>query len=155
MPSKQRLLVVDDDEAIRASTSESLARHDREVRVAEDAASALKGLDQWRPDVVLCDVRMPGLDGLELLDLLTERVPSADVIMMTAYDDMHTVVSAMRAGAVEFLVKPLDLHELRRTVDRLSSPIALAEGDERRRDFAAAAGRARRPRPANDCTRSS
>src|SRR5690349_23585992 len=62
---------------------------------------------------------MPGLDGLELLQLLTERVPSADVIMMTAYDDMPTVVSAMRAGAVEFLVKPLDLHELRETVDRL------------------------------------
>jgi DNA-binding NtrC family response regulator len=119
VPSKQRLLVVDDDEAIRASTAESLARHDREVRVAEDATRALNGLDQWRPDVVLCDVRMPGLNGLELLDLLTERVPSADVIMMTAYDDMHTVVSAMRAGAVEFLVKPLDLHELRRTVDRL------------------------------------
>jgi DNA-binding NtrC family response regulator len=80
---------------------------------------ALTGLDRWRPDVVLSDIRMPGLDGLELLQLLSERVPDADVIMMTAYDDMPTVISAMRAGAVEFLVKPLDLRELRQTVDRL------------------------------------
>jgi DNA-binding NtrC family response regulator len=115
----QRVLIVDDDEAIRTSTAESLVRHGRDVRVAEDAESALRGLDRWRPDVVLCDVRMPGIGGLELLQVLQERVPSADVIMMTAFDDMPTVVNAMRGGAVEFLVKPLDLHELRRTVDRL------------------------------------
>ncbi len=119
MPSKQRILIVDDDEAIRTSTAESLVRHDREVRLADSASVALSGLDRWRPDVILCDVRMPGIDGPELLELLTERLPSADVIMMTAFDDMPTIVSAMRAGAVEFLVKPLDLHELRRTVDRL------------------------------------
>jgi two-component system response regulator AtoC len=117
--TKQRVLIVDDDEAIRASTAESLARHDREVRTAENATAALAGVDRWRPDVVLTDVRMPGLDGLELLQLLTERVPDADVIMMTAFDDMPTIVSAMRAGAVEFLVKPLDLRELRESVDRL------------------------------------
>ena len=117
--AKQRVLIVDDDEAICTSTAESLTRHDREVRTAESATAALAGLDRWRPDVVLSDVRMPGLDGLELLQLLTERVPDADVIMMTAFDDMPTIVSAMRAGAVEFLVKPLDLRELRETVDRL------------------------------------
>jgi DNA-binding NtrC family response regulator len=116
---KQRVLIVDDDEAIRASIAESLARHDREVRVAESATSALAGLDRWRPDIVLCDVRMPGLNGLELLQLLDERVPNADVIMMTAFDDMPTVVAAMRGGAVEFLVKPLDLEDLRQTIDRL------------------------------------
>ncbi|HTI63159.1 MAG TPA: sigma-54 dependent transcriptional regulator [Gemmatimonadaceae bacterium] len=117
--AKQRVLIVDDDEAIRTSTAESLARHDREVRTAESATAALTGLDRWRPEVVLSDVRMPGIDGLELLQLLTERLPDADVIMMTAFDDMPTIVSAMRAGAVEFLVKPLDLRELRHTVDRL------------------------------------
>ena len=116
---KQRVLIVDDDEAIRTATAEALMRHDREVRTAEHAAAALGGLDRWRPDVVLCDVRMPGISGLELLELLQERLPSADVVMMTAYDDMPTVVGAMSAGAVEFFVKPLDLHELRRTIDRL------------------------------------
>jgi DNA-binding NtrC family response regulator len=115
----QRILIVDDDEAIRLAAAESLAKGGRDVRVAEDATAALRTLDAWRPDVVLCDVRMPDMDGLALLALLGERLPAADVIMMTAYDDMPTVIGAMRAGAVEFLVKPLDLHELRRTVDRL------------------------------------
>jgi two-component system NtrC family response regulator len=116
---KERLLIVDDDEAIRIAAAEALARHDREIRVAADASAALSGLENWQPDVVLCDVRMPGLGGLELLEVLQERLPAADVIMMTAYDDMPTVVTAMRAGAVDFLVKPLDLHALRGTVDRL------------------------------------
>jgi DNA-binding NtrC family response regulator len=116
---KQRVLIVDDDEAIRVAATEALMRSGREVRVADDATVALRMLDGWTPDVVLCDVRMPGMDGLQLLELLDERVPSADVLMMTAYDDMPTVIRAMRAGAVEFLVKPLDLHELRSTIDRL------------------------------------
>jgi len=129
--AKQRVLIVDDDDAIRTSTAESLVRHDREIRTAESATVALAGLDRWRPDVVLSDVRMPGIDGLELLQLLTERVPDADVIMMTAFDDMPTIVSAMRAGAVEFLVKPLDLSELRQTIDRLFADRAERKnGDE-------------------------
>ena len=119
MTPVQRVLIVDDDEAIRTSAAEALARRDRQVRTAESAGAALGGVAGWHPDVVLCDVRMPGVNGLELLDLLHERLPSADVIMMTAYDDMATVIAAMRTGAVEFLVKPLDLHELRRTVDQL------------------------------------
>jgi DNA-binding NtrC family response regulator len=65
---------------------------------------------------VLSDVRMPEMDGIAFLKHLRERVPSIDVILMTAYDDMPTVVAAMREGAVEFLVKPLDLHHVRRVL---------------------------------------
>jgi DNA-binding NtrC family response regulator len=60
---------------------------------------------------------MPDMDGIAFLKVLHERAPTIDVILMTAYDDMPTVVSAMRAGAVEFLVKPLDLHHVRRVLD--------------------------------------
>jgi DNA-binding NtrC family response regulator len=116
---------VDDDEAIRTSLAESLAKNGREIRVTSDSALALRELQSWRPDVIISDVRMPGLSGLELLELLGERVPEADVLMMTAFDDMPTVVTAMRKGAVDFLVKPIDLHELRRTVDRLFADRAL------------------------------
>jgi DNA-binding NtrC family response regulator len=114
----RRLLIVDDDLTIRTSLAEALADNGTtEVRVAEGPHRALAMLDVAAPDVVLSDVRMPDMDGLAFLKVLHERAPSVDVILMTAYDDMPTVVSAMRAGAVEFLVKPLDLHHVRRVLD--------------------------------------
>ncbi len=125
MPSIQRVLIVDDDEAIRTSMAASLERAGREVRAAEGAASALRHLSEWHAGVIISDVRMPDLDGLELLSILSERAPDADVIMMTAFDDMPTVVTAMQRGAVDFLVKPVDLHELRETVDRLFADRAI------------------------------
>ena len=112
------LLIVDDDPTIRTSLAEALADNGTtEVRVAEGSHGALAMLDVAAPDVVLPDVRMPDMDGIAFLKLLHDRAPSVDVILMTAYDDMPTVVSAMRAGAVEFLVKPLDLHQVRRVLD--------------------------------------
>jgi DNA-binding NtrC family response regulator len=115
----RHVLVVDDDATIRESLSEALTDDVTEVRTAEDAERALSIIDERLPDVVISDVRMPGLDGLALLKLLGERAPSVDVILMTAYDDMPTVVTAMREGAHDFLVKPLDLHGLRRVLARV------------------------------------
>jgi DNA-binding NtrC family response regulator len=116
---RQRLLIVDDDAAIRDSLAEALGDASTEVVTAESAERALTLVGGDGIDVVLTDVRMAGLDGVELLRLLRERAPDIDVVLMTAYDDMSTVVAAMRAGAVEFLVKPLDLHELRRVLTRV------------------------------------
>jgi two-component system response regulator AtoC len=115
----RRVILVDDDEDVRTSLAEALGEGDYEVEIASSVEEALRLLDRGAPDVVLSDVRMPGVDGLELLRLLRERAPQADVILMTAYDDMPTVVRAMRGGAVEFLVKPLDLHELRDLLNRV------------------------------------
>jgi DNA-binding NtrC family response regulator len=113
----RRLLIVDDEEAIRDSLSAALRAEGLDVSTAETAESALAQIDALRPELVLSDIRMPGLDGVELLRLLRERAPSIDVILMTAYQDMPTVIAAMRAGAVEFLTKPLDLDELLRLIN--------------------------------------
>ena len=118
MGTPRRLLIVDDDPSIRTSLAEALADDGMtEARVADGPQRALAMLGIEVPDVVLSDVRMPEMDGIAFLKLLHERAPGIDVILMTAYDDMPTVVSAMRAGAVEFLVKPLDLHQVRRVLD--------------------------------------
>jgi two-component system response regulator AtoC len=114
-----RLLVLADDSALRQSLAEVLAADGFAVVPAYSATTALARLSALAPDVVLSDVRMPGLDGLELLRMIRERAPNVQVILMTAYDDMPTVVAAMRAGAVDFLVKPLDLHDLRRVLGRV------------------------------------
>ena len=143
----RRLLIVDDDATIRTSLAEALADNGTTlVAVADGPTRALAMLDTATPDVVLSDVRMPDMDGITFLKLLRERMPVVDVILMTAYDDMPTVVSAMREGAVEFLVKPLDLHQLRRVLDGVfedrrsrarmprAQPAELALGDLAGRD---------------------
>lgn len=114
----RRILIVDDDSVLRDSLSEALSNTNTDVRTAEDAEAALARIDERVPDVVISDVRMPGLDGLALLKLLRERAPSVDVLLMTAFDDMPTVVCAMREGARDFLVKPLDLHDLREVLNK-------------------------------------
>jgi DNA-binding NtrC family response regulator len=114
-----RVLIVDDDCTVRESLRDALAADGLEIFCAEDASGALAALDGYRPDVLLTDVRMPVMGGLELLTLLRERTPDIDVILMTAFDDMATVVTAMRQGATDFLVKPLDVSELRRSLARV------------------------------------
>jgi DNA-binding NtrC family response regulator len=114
-----RVLIVDDDCSVRESLRDALAADGLEVRCTEDASQALAALDGYRPDILLTDVRMPVMGGLELLAVLRERAPDIDVIVMTAFDDMATVVTAMRQGATEFLVKPLDVSDLRRTLARV------------------------------------
>jgi DNA-binding NtrC family response regulator len=114
-----RILIVDDDESIRASLADALIDDGADVHVAGSAEEALSRLAEIRPAMILSDVRMGGMDGLELLRLVRERARDVDVVLMTAYDDMPTVVRAMREGAIDFLVKPLDLHDLRRVVDRV------------------------------------
>jgi DNA-binding NtrC family response regulator len=114
------VLVVDDDATIRVALRDALTSAGFQVTLAEGATAALAQVAQSRPDVVLSDVRMPEVTGLELLHLLRERLPDVAVILMTAFDDMPTVVEAMRHGAVDFLVKPLDLDELQRKLDRVS-----------------------------------
>ena len=128
----RRILIVDDDSVLRESLSEALANTNTEVRAAEHAEAAIALIDDRAPDVVISDVRMPGLDGLALLKLLRERAPSVDVILMTAFDDMPTVVTAMREGARDFMVKPLDLHDLRGVLNKTFS-------DRRTRERAARA----------------
>ena len=103
----RRLLVVDDEEAIRESLSAALTAEGLDVAAAATAEAALALLDRFQPDIVLSDIRMPGLDGVELLRILRDRAPTIDVVLMTAHQDMSTVIAAMRAGAVEFLTKPL------------------------------------------------
>jgi DNA-binding NtrC family response regulator len=104
---------------VLASVSDVLAEEGFAVTTAGGGTSALAVLARAAPDVVLSDVRMPDIDGLALLREIRSKYPQADVIMMTAFDDMPTVVTAMRAGAVEFLVKPLDLKQLRTAIRRV------------------------------------
>jgi two-component system response regulator AtoC len=106
-----RILVVDDDEALRESLALLLAAEGYEVVTAADASAALARLEEPL-DVVLCDVRMPGMDGLELLPELIRRMPGAPVLLMSAYGSGDLAVEALKRGAFDYLAKPFQPSEV-------------------------------------------
>jgi len=114
------ILIVDDDARIRASLSEALSADGWSVSIADSGEAALGEVAKSRPEVVLADIRMPGMDGIELLRRLRAGSRDVDVLLMTAYSDLPTVAEAMRDGAADFLVKPLGLRALRRVLERVS-----------------------------------
>jgi DNA-binding NtrC family response regulator len=128
---ERSVLIVDDDPRVLISLSRNLGDERTEVRTAEDGEGALALLGECPAGVVLADLKMPGMSGLDLLRLLRSRMPDVDVILMTAYDDLPTVAEAMREGAADFLVKPLDLHRLRRLLDRVFEDRAAREAARR------------------------
>ena len=112
MSIKERVLVID-DEVNGAAALETLLKEDGyEVARAHDARSGLQHLEQVEPDIVLTDLRMPGMDGLELLARIKEIRPETMVILMTAYGTVKTAVKAMKLGAEDYLSKPIDVEEL-------------------------------------------
>jgi DNA-binding NtrC family response regulator len=110
--TKGRILVID-DEVNAATALETLLRDDGyEVNKATDAKSALVLLEKTEPEVVLTDLRMPGIDGIELLGRVKAIRPETMVIVMTAYGTVKTAVRAMKLGAEDYLGKPIDVDEL-------------------------------------------
>ncbi len=112
------ILIIDDDPLIRKTLSSHLSRTSFEVRQAEDGDQGLKMYEEFMPDLVVLDIRLPDIDGLEVLRRIKQRNKNACVVIMTAYDDMKTTVEAIKSGAYEYLVKPLDYVELDLTVEK-------------------------------------
>ncbi|TAN35556.1 MAG: sigma-54-dependent Fis family transcriptional regulator [Verrucomicrobia bacterium] len=108
---KPTILIADDEKNTREGLARALQRH-YVVLLAEDGRRALALLDQQPVDVVLSDVRMPGMDGLTLLSRALARQPQPLVILLTAYGTVETAVEAMKRGAYDFLTKPVNLDQL-------------------------------------------
>jgi len=121
------ILIIDDDPLIRKTLSSHLSRQGFETRSAEDGETGLETQAGYNPDLILLDVRLPDLDGLEVLRRIREKSPRAVVVIMTAYDDMKTTVEAVKNGAFEYLVKPLDFVALDLTVDKAFKVKSLEE----------------------------
>jgi two-component system response regulator AtoC len=116
--SVPRLLLVDDDEFIRRSLLPHLRDLGYEVLGAESGERALNEVDAFRPDIVLSDVQMPGMSGFELLDHLRRMRPDIDVVIFTGYADVQGAIDAIKAGAFDYLLKPLDLDEIEAVIER-------------------------------------
>ncbi|MEJ2539314.1 MAG: sigma-54 dependent transcriptional regulator [Gemmatimonadota bacterium] len=120
-----RILVVDDEEGLREALSEKLRHMGYTVEAADSAESALAQIAALEPHLVLTDLRMPGMSGLDLTERVLEDRPETDVVVMTGHEDMTSAVGAMKAGAVDYLVKPVKLETLASLVERVLKEQAL------------------------------
>lgn len=121
----QSVLIVDDEEMIRTALEQWLRLSGFSTHVATDATSALARLDEIKPHVILSDVRMPGLSGLDLLKKVRERMVSAEVILITGHGDVPMAVEAMRQGAFDFIQKPYVPDELVTSLKRAAEQALL------------------------------
>ena len=110
--SRARILVVDDEKNARQGLAEILAEDGYDVVTSPDGEQALREVDEFAPDLVLTDLRMPVMDGLELLEGIRQVDESLPVIILTAYGTVKTAVSALKRGADDYLTKPVDIEEL-------------------------------------------
>lgn len=110
--------VVDDEPQVRDVLGAMLRELGYESQVFEDAETALNALSSRRPDVVITDVRMPGMSGMDLVNAILERDPDAIVMILTGYPSIPDAVEAIRRGAADFLSKPIRMEELRLRLER-------------------------------------
>lgn len=130
--STAKILVVDDESAIRYSVTKTLQRTGYHVDAVGSAEEALELLQGSRYDVVLTDIRMPGLSGVELLAKIREDFPDTSVILMTGYASLQTAVESLRLGAHDYMIKPSSSKDIRESVQR---GVERTEGMRRRRNL--------------------
>ena len=107
MNEKANILIVDDEEVVRLSHLRSLEGTDCNARTVEDGREAISVMEQQPFDVVLLDLRMPDLDGMDVLKTIKHRWPDSEVIVITGYPSIETAKEAVRLGAFNYLTKPV------------------------------------------------
>ncbi|MCG3729681.1 nitrogen regulation protein NR(I) [Vibrio cincinnatiensis] len=127
--SKGYAWVVDDDSSIRWVMEKTLSSANIKCETFTDAESVLMALERETPDVLISDIRMPGIDGIELLNQVHSRTPELPIIIMTAHSDLDAAVNAYQKGAFEYLAKPFDVDEAVALAER-----AIAHGQEQRKE---------------------
>ena len=114
----EKILIIDDDKSIRQTLSNYLKKKNYEIFSAENAFKGFDAVKAYHPDLIISDIRMPGMSGLELLEKIKEFDPHVNVIILTAYDDMQSTIKAMQIGAYDFIEKPLELERLKTSIKR-------------------------------------
>jgi two-component system response regulator MprA len=116
--SSKRVLVVDDEPGTRALIWDILSEEGYDVHLCSGGEKALEFLERRPFDLILTDIRMPGISGMELLTRVRAKAPGARVILMTAYASLDSAIEAVRGQAFDYLVKPFDLDDFRHRVSR-------------------------------------
>src|SRR5262245_13733742 len=134
MASRGRILIVDDEANARAALSEILHEDGFATETAADGFKALGKLADFAPDVVLTDLKMPGLDGISLMEKGRELAPGTVFVVMTAFGTIGSAVDAVKRGAEQYLTKPLDTDALVAVVERAMEKARLIKENLRLRE---------------------
>ncbi len=116
---KANVLLIDDEELFREDLAGLLRLRGMECRTAASGEQAMDTVEVWDPDIVLCDVMMPAMNGIDVLDRMMRLKPDARVIMLTAYGDLDTAITAFRKGACDYVVKPIVVEDVVGKIQRL------------------------------------
>ena len=123
----EKLLIIDDDKSINETLGSYLTEAGYKIYTAEDAIKGLEQFDKLPPDLIVCDLKLPGMSGIELL----QRVKTADsnfpIIIITAYDDTNSTIEAIQKGAYDYVEKPIDIDKLKVTIKRALEGRKLSE----------------------------
>ena len=111
-----KILIVDDQYGIRVLLQEVLSLDGYDTMIAEDGKEALQLFEQCEPDLVILDMKMPGMNGLDILRAIRKRPSDVHVFMMTAYGELDMIKEATRLGVKQYFTKPFDIEQLRQSV---------------------------------------
>ena len=122
-----KILIIDDERAIRNSLGEILTDEGYEVDVAEDGTKGLAMVDKEKYSIIFCDIKMPGMDGIEVLDKLVEMGVDSAVVMISGHGDISTAVECIKKGAFDYIPKPLDLNRILITIKNATDKVSLVK----------------------------
>jgi len=122
MKRKQTILVVDDEEAVLRLFQRILKKKEYAVLMANKGKTALELVNKKRPDLVILDLKMPGMNGIEILRRIKRIDENIEVILITGYGTMKTAKMAMRLGAYDYITKPFDINYIRALIEDAISP---------------------------------
>lgn len=122
-----KILIIDDERAIRNSLKEILTDEGYDVDVAEDGTVALEMVDKDKYNVIFCDIKMPNMSGIEVLDKFNEEGIEAAVVMISGHGDIDTAVECIKKGAFDFIQKPLDLNRILITIKNATEKVSLVK----------------------------
>ena len=122
-----KILIIDDERSIRNSLKEILADEGYDVEVAENGAQGCAMVEKEKYSVIFCDIKMPEMDGMEVLDRLAEMGVDAAVIMISGHGDIDTAVECIKKGAFDFIQKPLDLNRILITIKNATEKVSLVK----------------------------
>ena len=119
--------MTDDDETVRKTVGQYLAARGHSLKTASDGAQALILIKESTPNLVISDIQMPGMDGIDFLKAIRERFQDLPVILMTGYATADTAIAALRNGAYDYLKKPIQFDEIQACLERVEGKLNAGE----------------------------